>query len=32
MPLRLFENLRNGDVNPKELLRNQEKFKLDLKK
>ena len=32
MPLKLFENLRDGDLNPKEVLRNQVKFKFDLSK
>ena len=27
MPLKLFEDLRDGDINPKELLKNQERFK-----
>ena len=30
MPLELFENLRDGDLNPKEVLKNQVKFKLKL--
>ena len=30
MPWKLFENLRDGDINPKEVLRNQARFKSDL--
>ena len=30
MPLKLFKSLRDGDVEPKEILRNQVKFKSDL--
>ena len=30
MPCKLFENLRDGDINPKEVLRNQARFKSDL--
>ena len=30
--LKLFENSRDGGVNPKEALRSQARFKLDLKK
>ena len=32
MPLKLFENLRDGDVNPIEAFRNQVRFKLDQNK
>ena len=32
MPLELFENLRDGNLNPKEILKNQVKFKLHLNK
>ena len=30
MPLKLFENLRDGDINPKGVLKNQARFKSDL--
>ena len=30
MPLKLFEDLRDGHINPKELLKNQASFKSDL--
>ena len=30
MPLELFKNLRDGDINPKEVLKNQARFKSDL--
>ena len=30
MPLKLFEDLRDGHINPKELLKNQARFKSDL--
>ena len=30
MPLKLFEGLKDGDINPKELLKNQARFKSDL--
>ena len=30
MSLNLFEDLRDGDINPKELLKNQTRFKLNL--
>ena len=30
MPLKLFDNLRDGDINPKEILQNQARFKSDL--
>ena len=30
MPLKLFEDLRDGDINPKEVLKNQAWFKSDL--
>ena len=30
MPLKLFEDLRNGDINPKEVLKKQARFKSDL--
>ena len=29
MPLKLFEDLRNGDINPKEVFKNQGRFKSD---
>ena len=29
-PLKLFEDLRDGNINPKEVLKNQTRFKLDL--
>ena len=28
--MEVFEDLRDGDINPKEVLKNQAKFKLDL--
>ena len=30
MPLKLFEHLRDGNINPKEVLKNQARFKSDL--
>ena len=30
MPLKLFEDLRDGEINPKEILKNQAMFKSDL--
>ena len=30
MPLGLFEDLQDGDINPKEVLKKQARFKLDL--
>ena len=30
MPLKLFEDLRDGDINPKEVLKNQARLKSDL--
>ena len=30
MPLKLFEDLRDGDINSKEVLKNQARFKSDL--
>ena len=30
IPLKLFEDLRDGDTNPKEVLKNQARFKSDL--
>ena len=30
MPLKVFEDLRDGDLNPKEVLKNQARFKSDL--
>ena len=30
MPWELFEDLRDGDINPKEVLKNHSRFKLDL--
>ena len=30
MPLKLFEELSNGGINPKEALKNQARFKSDL--
>ena len=30
MPLKLFEDLRYGDINPKEVFKNQARFKSDL--
>ena len=30
MPLKLFENLRDGEMNPKEVLKNQARFKSHL--
>ena len=32
MPLKLFENLRNGHVNPLEVLKTQVKFKSDIRR
>ena len=32
MPLKLFENLRDGELNPKEVLKNLARFKSDLNK
>ena len=30
MPLKLFQDLRDGNLNPKEVLKNQARFKSDL--
>ena len=30
MPLKLFEDLRDGDINSQKVLKNQAKFKADL--
>ena len=30
MPLKLFEDLTDGDINPKEVLKNKARFKSDL--
>ena len=30
LPWKLFEDLRDGDINPKEVLKNQARFKSDL--